>query len=111
MESSHDLDIQKATNRLVDDLAIELAFADLVRGFRMSAGDRSITADEVVGSPLLWILRIVAVLSTVVMALITVAGFREHVLLGIASLFFLPVIVLGFVLVSEGVCKRVFRLS
>ena len=111
MERSHDLDIQKATSRLVDDLAVELAFADLVRAFGMSAQDRSDFTDDVIGSPLLWVLRLVAVLSTVARSLVTIAGFRAHALLGVASLFFLPVIVLGFVLVSEGVCKRVFRLS
>ncbi len=111
MESSRDLDIQKATNRLVDDLTIELAFVDLVRSLRMSADHRGVVDSPAVNAPLLWVLRVVAVLSTVVMALITVVGFRENILFGLASLFFLPVIVLGFVLVSEGVCKRVFRLS
>jgi type IV secretory pathway VirB2 component (pilin) len=111
VDSFHDLDMQKATNRLVEDLTIELTFSDIIRGVVMSNDFEDEDEGAPTGSPLLWILRIVAVLATVAMAVITVASFQAHVILGALSLFLLPVIVLGIVLAIEGVCKRIFRLS
>lgn len=107
------LDVEAEANRLIENLHIDLAFADLVR-MAVSDGvdpreDTSRTVPDPAATTPLGLLRATAGVSAVAGLALCIAGFAVHPALGLLGLFALPVFVLLVVLAVEQTASRVIR--